>query len=55
MEKFDKSRGCPKCGNAGMATHVWHHAAGTCDVESGEHMHRSCNQCNYQWAEAPLS
>jgi hypothetical protein len=57
MEKFDKTRPCPKCGNAGAATGVEYHAANEeyCDLESGEHMHRNCHNCRYEWAEAPLS
>ena len=64
METFDKDRPCPKCGATGAA--VQHHAAGKrkynqmgTDVgvclTGDEHMHRTCQVCKHEWAEAPLS
>jgi hypothetical protein len=54
MENYDIQRSCPKCGHVATAT-VWHHPADSCDLEPAEHMHRQCSQCQYEWAEAPLS
>ena len=56
MDPYSRDRDCPKCGNAGQATSVEYHAAAspTCALsEPAEHMHRGCNWCGYQWAEAP--
>lgn len=54
MDKYEKGRPCPKCGH-GAGT-VWHHGADDgCELENAEHMHRQCSNCQYEWAEAPLS
>lgn len=61
MEKYDSSRGCPKC--AGEETiDKWHKECWNCEVIwghfkkqfSGEHIHRKCKRCAFEWAEMPV-
>lgn len=53
VEPFSQIRSCPQCGNP--ATFVYHGPleVGECRLKSGTHMHRTCTECNYQWAEEP--
>jgi hypothetical protein len=52
---FDPKAICLKCGSSEIATN-W------CDKEdhfdkpwiTGDHMHRHCRMCGYEWLEAPL-
>jgi hypothetical protein len=62
MEQFDRDRSCPKCGSETQAAFSYHdkgkHDGMTrmlmCPVEE-EHMHRTCHDCSYEWAEQPLA
>jgi len=58
MDIFSKNSSCPKCGNT-TASARWcggaadkNHIPG-CMVE-GEHIHRICARCGYEWLELPL-
>jgi hypothetical protein len=53
VEPFSQIRTCPQCGN--RATFVYHGPleVGECRLKAGTHMHRTCTECNYQWAEEP--
>ena len=54
MDQFGKDNACAKCGLPGAAFEF--HAQGYCrsDSKAPEHLHRTCQQCNYDWMEAPL-
>jgi ferredoxin len=67
MDKFDATGTCKKCGTKTPASYEYHDkgrhqiARGTgaegrllCPTEE-EHMHRGCEECGYEWAEAPLA
>lgn len=46
---------CPKCHEDDIHTAYckkdWHYVGGWVD---GEHMHRACRNCGFQWLERPL-
>ncbi len=61
LRPFDKSATCPKCGHSVVS--VFYKARAEygrsiccqrAECPSAEHMHRECQQCGYQWPEAPL-
>lgn len=65
MEKYEAKGVCRKCGNrsrVGTAYHPFHApdiaelaAFGRrCNLGDSEHMHRTCQNCGYEWAETPL-
>jgi hypothetical protein len=51
MELYQESNKCPKTGDTGGVGK--YHAAGKCELEAEEHIHRTCPECEYEWAEAP--
>lgn len=54
--KYDKIRPCPKCGND-IVTHHWHEEIASCVTKlsfTGDHIHRICGECGFEWAEEPL-
>jgi hypothetical protein len=59
MEPYDKGRKCPQdCG--GASTDKYHNTARPgeswqCSAFPLPHMHRTCNNCEYEWAETPLT
>lgn len=57
MERFAKDKLCPQC--EGVASFAYHENraqyAPVCTEFESPHMHRTCNQCDYDWAEAPLA
>ncbi len=60
LPKYDPVKLCPKCGNStssasakycpgkGLITHI-----PGCEVD-GEHLHRKCAKCGYEWLAQPL-
>jgi hypothetical protein len=56
MDEFDRSRNCPKCGSSKPSEDVYHPESMEFEhgCADGEHMHRKCLDCYYQWSEAPL-
>ncbi|MCK4240854.1 MAG: hypothetical protein KAX30_04465 [Candidatus Atribacteria bacterium] len=51
----DKSK-CPKCGNADISS-AYHKDITKCGWNKpfeGEHIHRHCRNCHYEWPERPL-
>lgn len=61
MEPYDKDQQCPQCG--GHPRDEYHTEIEqkpgqlpkpTCSDFESPHMHRKCNQCQYEWAAAPL-
>jgi predicted amidophosphoribosyltransferase len=50
VERFSAANLCPKCQSA--AASYKFHTVGCPQVgASGEHMHRQCPSCAYEWAE----
>lgn len=56
MEVFDRSRNCPKCGSNNPSENAYHPTSMEFEhgCVEGEHIHRKCVDCYYQWSEAPL-
>jgi hypothetical protein len=56
MDEFDRSRNCPKCDSTKPSENVYHPESMEFEhgCADGEHMHRKCVDCYYQWSEAPL-
>ena len=52
MEPFNVYARCSKCG--GQLIDTIHHAGRACQLVRGEHIHRRCHGCGYEWAEQPL-
>ena len=56
MKAFDEKATCPKCSHASVSiTHQRRYLVGIChygDCSADEHLHRRCQRCGYQWAEA---
>ncbi len=56
--KYNVNQDCPKCG--GYADATWHRMGIDCGIHSlhdycaGEHIHRVCATCRYDWCELPL-
>ena len=62
MKRFKQDSKCAKCGMY-SASHIWHESDYHCRGDEiqpmtkrfrGEHIHRKCNQCGYEWPELPL-
>lgn len=54
---FAKVAACKKCGTEEEAGLVFHKSNTDCPPESpftGEHIHRTCRVCGFQWPELPL-
>ena len=57
MKEFDPQAKCEKCGDERVNTfycpggpdRVW---GRLCTWNEGEHLHRTCQRCLYQWKEA---
>lgn len=47
---------CPKCGHDRVSTHFMADGCSNpdCLMCDREHLRRTCQKCNYQWAEAPI-
>ena len=56
MDKFGQGNACAKCGsdNAGFQFHEGMRANCELPEQTVDHMHRSCSQCGYEWAEVAL-
>ena len=57
-EKYNPVRTCPKCGLENASTKYCAGASSVkrvpgCEVE-GEHLHRLCARCGYEWIEYAL-
>jgi len=59
MKPFDEKATCPKCGCAEIRTHYcagydwmkW----GSCTLDrNGQHLHRTCQRCHFEWPEKCL-
>ncbi len=60
LKPFDENAACPKCGAQADEISTTY-AEGACIPENGygcgqqgEHIHRTCDRCGYDWAEACL-
>jgi predicted amidophosphoribosyltransferase len=55
MKGYDAKGCCPKCGAADISDSYQkgRHLVGHC-WEEGEHIHRYCRTCHYEWPEACL-
>lgn len=59
-ELYEKDRGCVKCGGKKI-NDIYHKdylrcSSWICHTRfEGEHIHRSCVNCGYEWAELPLT
>lgn len=57
LRPFDEDARCPKCGGGTISTTFHEDKYVTplhgCYIEC-EHLHRTCNRCRHNWAEAPL-
>ena len=56
MDKYNLKAKCPKCGNEDInsAYHDNFTKCGWSNRFAGEHMHRHCRNCGYEWPEQPL-
>ena len=54
--KYNPSAKCPKCGHEVVFTSYQKQRSYTClsGCSDGEHLHRTCQRCQYQWPEAVL-
>ncbi len=56
--KYDPKRACPKCNNTQASSRFCpgkgfkRHVPG-CNLD-GEHIHRVCARCGYEWISTPL-
>jgi predicted nucleic-acid-binding Zn-ribbon protein len=59
MEPYSRYHDCPKCGGVSVQTR-FHLSGSDCSLggpsyPTGEHLHRTCERCGYNWPEAPLN
>lgn len=57
MKPYDEKTVCPKCGWKVISTryHAKPEPLQACAIAGGgEHMHRKCERCGYEWLEGPL-
>ena len=55
MQQFQEHRNCPKCGSISVKTEYHGHVRPSgCSFRLGEHLHRLCQGCHYDWLERPL-
>lgn len=65
MKPYDPMTKCPKCGSdeVGTAHHAGNtYSSGCCssvsvyhrDMPDGEHMHRKCHRCGYEFAQSVI-
>lgn len=57
IEPFNAQSKCPKCSGEEVKTHYckgvyfsWECRSG----KGGEHLHRVCNRCHYEWLQAVI-
>lgn len=58
MQPYVPDRPCPKCGGHDLGT-SYHKSERDCRIYTdeavhGEHIHRTCRTCGYNWPDAPL-
>jgi len=58
MQQFNAEAICPKCGHKDISARFCERARAwdSCwSAVKGEHIHRCCRRCLYEWFEAPLN
>jgi hypothetical protein len=55
MVKYHINNPCPKCGTPKAPVEYHEHETALGCPEAGEHMHRTCQTCHFEWAEEPLN
>ncbi len=55
LAKFDKDNRCSKCGSENVNTYYCNEGWVRCSLkQDGEHLHRTCGRCHYEWLESIL-
>ena len=58
LPPYNKKRKCSKCGDKDISTrlcHGGHYGVSRGFCAEGEHLHRHCRNCSFEWLEAILS
>ena len=66
LKPYDPDATCPKCGHDDIMTvhHKFGRQSTVCspsvsayfrDMPEGEHLHRTCRRCRYEWPEAVIA